>query len=89
MRGPRGLPDLGRLLGNPGAALHAVLCAAGYNLRWLLRAIAREGLKALLRLSMWVTRLASDHARPPRSHGLKLNFARPTTDQGCIRPQQP
>jgi hypothetical protein len=32
----------------PGDALHAVLCAAGYNLQWLLRAIVRLGLKALL-----------------------------------------
>jgi hypothetical protein len=31
-----------------GDALHAVLCAAGYNLRWLLRAMARMGLKAIL-----------------------------------------
>lgn len=29
------------LKGAEGDALHAVLCAAGYNLRWLLRAIAR------------------------------------------------
>ena len=28
-----------------GDALHAVLCAAGYNLRWLLRAVARLGLE--------------------------------------------
>jgi IS5 family transposase len=27
-------------------ARHTVLCAAGFNLRWLLRAIARYGLKA-------------------------------------------
>lgn len=33
-----------------GDALHPVLCAAGYNLRWLLRAIARLGLKALCTL---------------------------------------
>jgi transposase, IS5 family len=33
------------LRGQFGAALHAVLCAAGYNLRWLLRAIVRLGLK--------------------------------------------
>jgi len=39
------------LQGKLGDALHAVLCAAGYNLRWLLRAMARLGLKAaLLRL---------------------------------------
>lgn len=36
------------LHGQLGDALHAVLCAAGYNLRWLLRAMVRLGLKALL-----------------------------------------
>jgi transposase, IS5 family len=36
------------LQGSLGDALHAVLCAAGYNIRWLLRAIARKGLRALL-----------------------------------------
>ncbi len=35
------------LRGATGDALHAVLCAAGYNLRWLLRAMARMGLKGL------------------------------------------
>ena len=35
------------LKGAEGDALHAVLCAAGYNIRWLLRAIARMKLKAL------------------------------------------
>jgi IS5 family transposase len=38
------------LKGEIGDRLHAVLCAAGYNVRWLLRAIARTGLKAFLRL---------------------------------------
>jgi hypothetical protein len=28
-------------------ALHTVLCAAGYNLRWLLRAIVRLGIAAV------------------------------------------
>lgn len=32
------------LKGATGDALHAVLCAAGYNIRWLMRAIARLGL---------------------------------------------
>ena len=32
-----------RLKGADGDALHAVLCAAGFNIRWLLRAIARQG----------------------------------------------
>jgi IS5 family transposase len=30
-----------------GDALHAVLCAAGFNIRWLLRAIVRLGLGAV------------------------------------------
>ena len=36
------------LKGSEGDALHAVLCAAGFNIRWLLRAIARAGIAALL-----------------------------------------
>ena len=36
------------LIGPTGDALHAVLCAAGYNIRWLLRAIVRLGLRGLL-----------------------------------------
>jgi hypothetical protein len=31
-----------------GDALHALSCAAGFNIRWLLRAIARLGLGGLL-----------------------------------------
>ena len=36
------------LKGAEGDALHAVLCAAGFNIRWLLRAIAKMGLAAIL-----------------------------------------
>ena len=50
--------DRYHLLGEMGDRLHAVLCAAGYNIRWLLRMIAKRGigplvvilLRALLRL---------------------------------------
>jgi len=35
------------LQGASGDAIHAVLCAAGFNIRWLLRAIAAKGLQAL------------------------------------------
>jgi transposase, IS5 family len=35
------------LKGSEGDARHAVLCAAGFNIRWLLRAIARLGLGAI------------------------------------------
>lgn len=48
------------LLGATGDALHAVLCAAGYNIRWLLRAIVRLGLKGLFApvLALLATMLA-------------------------------
>lgn len=35
------------LKGQTRDALHAVLCAAGYNVRWLLRTVVRLGLKGL------------------------------------------
>ena len=40
------------LQGQLGDALHAVLCAAGYNLRWLMRAMVRLGLSAAFLRSM-------------------------------------
>lgn len=42
--------DRCHLKGQLGDALHAVLCAAGYNIRWLLRMIVKHGLRAFLRL---------------------------------------
>ena len=42
------------LRGAAGDALHAVLCAAGFNLRWLLRAVVRGDIRAaFLRLWSW------------------------------------
>nr|WP_199722972.1 transposase [Pusillimonas sp. NJUB218] len=35
--------DRCHLKGEEGDKLHAVLCAAGYNLKWLLRMIAKKG----------------------------------------------
>ncbi len=57
------------LNGANGDALHPVLCAAGYNLRWLLRAIARLGLKALC--TLWILleiarRLLGQYVLQPR-----------------------
>jgi IS5 family transposase len=44
------------LKGSEADALHTVLCAAGFNLRWLLRAVARMGLGfVLLALTVWVS----------------------------------
>lgn len=45
------------LKGEQGDRLHAVLCAAGYNIKWLLRMIARKGVRYLHRLFLrllWV-----------------------------------
>jgi transposase, IS5 family len=46
------------LRGSIGDALHAISCAAGYNIRWLMRAIMRLGLRglfALVFLASWLT----------------------------------
>jgi hypothetical protein len=51
-RGFQYLPvrDAGKVMGGEiGDRLHAVLCAAGYNIRWLLRMIRAKGLRAFLR----------------------------------------
>jgi IS5 family transposase len=45
------------LKGPDGDAVHAVLCAAGYNIRWLLRMIVKKGIGLFLRL-LQVTGLA-------------------------------
>ncbi len=47
------------LKGQLGDALHTVLCAAGYNIRWLMRAMVRLGLKALLLRPDFVRLMAS------------------------------
>ena len=59
------------LKGAEGDALHTVLCAAGYNLRWLMRAVRRLGLRGLsavltLVLGLWLS------AGISWSHGSKL-----------------
>ena len=49
------------LKGNEGDALHAVLCAAGFNIRWLLRAIGRLGLAAVLLCVRLLASIAASH----------------------------
>jgi len=44
------------LMGQTGDALHAVLCAAGYNIRWLLRAVVRKGMKVFF-APLWAWRI--------------------------------
>ena len=53
------------LKGEMGDRLHAVLCAAGYNIRWLLRMMAKKGLRALLSLLLRLLRLAAMGAKMP------------------------
>ena len=54
------------LSGSSGDALHAGLCAAGFNIRWLLRAIAAKGLAALLLVFSHVALYAACIATVPQ-----------------------
>lgn len=51
--------DRCHLKGQLGDALHAVLCAAGYNIRWLMRAMVRLGLKANFLCLYFIAAIAS------------------------------
>jgi len=62
------------LKGETGDRLHAVLCAAGYNIKWLLRMIAKKGLRALLALLLRLLRRA---AMGPKSLRPRLMHAQP------------
>ena len=64
------------LQGALGDALHAICCAAGYNLRWLLRAIARLGIgPAFLCLLQMVLSAAIDLRALPATHGRTRAYA--------------
>ncbi len=66
--------DRCHLKGTQGDRLHAVLCAAGYNIRWLLRMIAKKGLRALATLLLRLLQLAAMGLRSvmPRVPSLQL-----------------
>ena len=70
------------LQGAVGDALHALCCAAGYNIRWLLRAIARLGLGALFfalsALSMYGARLMAAVGASTKALGTSV---RPVRDR--------
>jgi IS5 family transposase len=66
--------DRCHLKGETGDRLHAVLCAAGYNIRWLLRMIAKKGLRAPLALLLRLLRLA---AMGPKSLTPRLSHSQP------------
>lgn len=76
------------LKGAEGDALHAVLCAAGFNIRWLLRAIARLGLGPLCSALMALAALRhlfsssrADWDTPPLTRLQSDEFRR--ADQFC------
>jgi IS5 family transposase len=57
------------LQGALGDALHTISCAAGYNLRWLMRAITRLGLgPAFLRLLQAALSLTQRVSAPQGVH---------------------
>lgn len=70
------------LKGVTGDRLHAVLCAAGYNIKWLLRMIARKGVAFLQRLYLRLCQIAglspncSRMARKPLVHALSSSTPR-------------
>ncbi len=59
------------LKGETGDALHAVLCAVGFNIRWLMRAIVAKSIGPLwalfLRLTLPLVWLALSAIRPIES----------------------
>jgi hypothetical protein len=56
------------LKGQTGDALHAVLCATGYNLRWLLRAIVRLGLRPIFFILAWLHWIVKVPSHPLLAH---------------------
>jgi transposase, IS5 family len=62
------------LKGSIGDALHAMSCAAGYNIRWLMRAIMRLGLRGLFAFVFLVSWLIDTR----RSGSAKLRTAKNT-----------
>ena len=77
------------LKGALGDALHAISCAAGYNLRWLLRAIARLGMgPAFLRLLQMVLWVVRPMDAPHSSWRAELASASIDDASGAARPRR-
>ena len=66
--------DRCHLKGEQGDRLHAVLCAAGYNIRWLLRMIAKKGVPFLQRL----------YLRLCQATAIRPNWLRMVRERVCI-----
>ena len=69
------------LRGSVGDALHAISCAAGYNIRWLMRAIMRLGLRGLFAFAF----LAAWSIDTRRSASAKLRTTNDTPSTSKIR----
>ena len=63
------------LKGQTGDALHAVLCAAGYNLRWLLRAIVRLGMRPVFFILALLHWLANVTLKPALARHNRFRWA--------------
>jgi IS5 family transposase len=82
------------LKGETGDALHAVLCAAGFNIRWLMRAIQAKGIQPLWQLFLrlqfalhWAVQIAMAHVRPSPLTGWLGAFTYPFRAAGvAVRP---
>lgn len=66
------------LKGETGDALHAVLCAVGFNIRWLMPAIAAKGIGPLwqlfLRLSLTLAGLAINAITPHKRNDQEITW---------------
>ncbi len=70
------------LKGEQGDRLHAVLCAAGYNIQWLLRMIAKKGVTFLWRLYL---RLCEAAGLCLNGLGLLRDLAGPRLQRHALR----
>ena len=71
-----------------GDALHAISCAAGYNIRWLMRAIIRLGLRGLFAfafLAAWFTDMRRFDSAKVRMTNVTRSAAAIRTNYASIR----
>ena len=67
--------DRCHLKGEIGDRLHAVLCAAGYNIRWLLRMIVKKGVAFLQRVYLRLCEMAGISPNWPKALGALITRA--------------
>jgi len=73
------------LKGQLGDALHTVLCAAGYNIRWLMRAMVRLGLKALLLRPGFLMLMAALWQQKSDASSLRFTIPLPLSYMGSAK----